>query len=509
MSDSDDDITLVPKRQKLVHHGTLEEHMKRHGRNTDSLIQTGIDAGNINVSDGNTMEITGGEPSDSTKAMLAEFERRKRARHIAVPTDDAEVKVKLRSMKEPICFFGEGPADRRERLRDLLSRQGEIQARQEEQQKKQESIKKEQENITWYHEGTLALKEARIVIAKYSLPRAHTRLKQERDNVLITLTQKQAKLQELTKTMQSFTNEASQIGDSRPISYCEFSPNSECLVTASWSGLCKLWSIPSCELVRTLKGHQCQASCITFHPQSGVTQSSQSINLASCDQTGSVKLWNLEADEPIADIEGHSPHRVSRLSFHPSGRFLGTACFDKSWRLWDLEAQEEIVHQEGHSKEVYSLSFQADGALACSGGLDGFGRVWDLRTGRCIMFMEGHLKSVLSVDFSPSGYHVASGSEDNTAKVWDIRQRKCLYTIPAHTNLVSRVKFQPTQGDYLMTASYDNTCKIWSHPTGAPVRTLAAHEGKIMSADISFNLKYIATASFDRTFKLWAPENML
>jgi len=26
--------------------------MKKHGRNTDSLIQTGIDAGNINISDG-------------------------------------------------------------------------------------------------------------------------------------------------------------------------------------------------------------------------------------------------------------------------------------------------------------------------------------------------------------------------------------------------------------------------------------------------------------------------
>ena len=52
MSDSDDDIVAVPKRQKLVHHGTLEEHMKKHGRSTDSLLQTGIEAGNINISDG-------------------------------------------------------------------------------------------------------------------------------------------------------------------------------------------------------------------------------------------------------------------------------------------------------------------------------------------------------------------------------------------------------------------------------------------------------------------------
>lgn len=30
------------------------------------------------------------------------------------------------------------------------------------------------------------------------------------------------------------------------------------------------------------------------------------------------------SEEPVADIEGHAPYRVSRLAYHPSGRFLGT-----------------------------------------------------------------------------------------------------------------------------------------------------------------------------------------
>lgn len=56
------------------------------------------------------------------QALLEEFERRKRARQINVSTDDEEVKRNLRQLGEPVCLFGEGPADRRSRLRDLLAR---------------------------------------------------------------------------------------------------------------------------------------------------------------------------------------------------------------------------------------------------------------------------------------------------------------------------------------------------------------------------------------------------
>lgn len=59
--------------------------------------------------------------SKDKQALLEEFERRKKARSINVSTDDAEVKRNLRQLSEPICLFGEGPADRRSRLRDILS----------------------------------------------------------------------------------------------------------------------------------------------------------------------------------------------------------------------------------------------------------------------------------------------------------------------------------------------------------------------------------------------------
>lgn len=77
--------------------------------------------------------------------------------------------------------------------------------------------------------------------------------------------------------------------------------------------------------------------------------------------------WMLSSEDPLADVEGHSPHRVSRLAFHPSGRFLGTCCFDGSWRLWDLEQRQEVLHQEGHCKPIYCISYQIDGSVCATG----------------------------------------------------------------------------------------------------------------------------------------------
>ncbi|OBS76843.1 hypothetical protein A6R68_16703 [Neotoma lepida] len=387
--------------------------------------------------------------SERQAEVLAEFERRKRARQINVSTDDSEVKACLRALGEPITLFGEGPAERRER--------------------------------------------------------AMKRLEEARLHKEIPETTRTSQMQELHKSLRSLNNFCSQIGDDRPISYCHFSPNSKMLATACWSGLCKLWSVPDCSLLHTLRGHNTNVGAIVFHPKSTVSLDQKDVNLASCAADGSVKLWSLDSDEPVADIEGHTV-RVARVMWHPSGRFLGTTCYDRSWRLWDLEAQEEILHQEGHSMGVYDIAFHQDGSLAGTGGLDAFGRVWDLRTGRCIMFLEGHLKEIYGINFSPNGYHIATGSGDNTCKVWDLRQRRCVYTIPAHQNLVTGVKFEPIHGDFLLTGAYDNTAKIWTHPGWSPLKTLAGHEGKVMGLDISSDGQLIATCSYDRTFKLWMAE---
>lgn len=289
----------------------------------------------------------------------------------------------------------------------------------EEEERKQ--LQKEQES-TWYHEGPDALRSARIWIAHYSLPRAKQRLDQARELREIASSTKAGRMVELQKKIQSLNLECSQVGDTRPISHCAFNHDSSLLMTASWSGMCKLWSVPDCKLLQTLRGHWWYTSGVAFRP--GVSRDEDNIvAMASGGVDGVVKLWSFGSEESIADISGHVPHRVARLAFHPSGRFLGTTCYDSSWRLWDLEQKQEVLHQEGHSRPVHCIAFQTDGSVCVTGGLDAFGRVWDLRTGRCVMFLEGHLGAIYGIDFSPNGYHIASASQDNSCKVQTILNR--------------------------------------------------------------------------------------
>ncbi|CAG2053033.1 unnamed protein product [Timema podura] len=477
---SDDEDVIYVRKQKTLHYGSLEEQERSRlatvgppgadsdGEGTSSSVVQPAETGHVNISD-EYMELEE-EMNRDRQALLEEFERRKRARQINVSTDDGEVKKNLRQLGEPICLFGEGPADRRSRLRDMLAKLGEdaIKKKQEEEEERIQQ-EKDQES-TWYHEGPDSLRISRSWIASYSLPRAKNRLEEARREQNQPEATRTAHRQELQKNLQAMSIFCSQIGDTRPISYCQFSPDSKMLATASWSGLCKLWNIPNCDLVRTLQGHNCNVGAIVWHPHAMESQSERVCALASCAVDGSVKLWNMESSDPLADVEGHAPHRVSRIAFHPSGRFLGTCCFDSSWRLWDLEQGEEVLHQEGHAKPVYCMAFQTDGSVCAT------------------------------------GYHIATGSEDNTCKIWDLRRRTCLYTIPAHMNLVSEVKYQRAGGQFIVTSSYDNSAKVWSNKTWQPLRTLSGHDGKVMCVDIAPDSQFIATASYDRTFKLWAPE---
>ncbi|KAJ2229355.1 hypothetical protein H4R99_003305 [Coemansia sp. RSA 1722] len=501
----------------------------------------------MNASDEQAMN---DETLEARRKALAEFERKRVARTIAVPTDDRQVKMELRKHGHPICLFGEDAGDRRSRLRFVLSKMAMGSDRltkpgeDKDVSMDGESSDDNDDEEEFYTEGSEELRQSRRRIAMFSLERTRKRLDKERKECNEDLAGLRKRRLALAQNLSSYSVCGSQVGDVRPLGRALFTPDSRSILTGSWSGSMMLWSAPDFQPQRTFRGHTDRVSGLSFHPQAG----SASVDFASGGADNNVFLWSLKNETPVGQLVGHQG-RVVHVDHHPSGDYLGSASYDGSWRLWDIATQKELLLQEGHSREVFALRFQEDGALVATAGLDGIGRVWDLRSGRSIMELTGHAKEIFGLDWSPNCHQLATGSADNTVKIFDLRKLCSIYQIPAHKSMVTDLSFfhanlssfsenkdkmavdvsdslsmdvsadsyaendssdmerLRNDGQYLVTASNDGMVNIWSVGDWKLQKSLAGHVGKVLSVDISGDGNYIVSAGYDRTFKLWGPED--
>ena len=480
---------------------------------------------------------------------------RKRARGMTIPTNDTLVRRRLRELGQPITVFAERQPGRRERLGHLLARlameDGAIPHDSAAAGQKDMNKEKEKTEVkAFLTQGPDALKAARTSIAEFSLQAAQSRLQRERESAATSTRY------EPHPSLQSYSVVTSTVADQRPISSCAFSPSAQRLATSSWSGLCKVWAVPSCSEELVLQGHSFNATDVAWHPRAESSQSPASVNLASCGMDGQVLLWPLQASKadvdmlatafpaptpssssssssspsptpstrPLASLTPHA-ERCSRVAFHPCGDYLYSTSHDRCYQLHDLHALTSIYSQPGHSYPVYSLSLHPDGSLLLTGDTGGIAHAWDTRMPRVALSLVGHARAVLCSAWSSGGWTVATGSEDNSVRLWDIRGKRCMYTLPAHSKLVSGCTWMRGEweeggrarvSECLVTCGYDGLVKVWDGHAMRLVREMRGHDRMAMRVSVGVGgegsrwghgeghaTPYIASCSYDRTFKLY------
>ena len=481
-----------------------------------------------------------GVAPEKASALLSQFERKRKAAALAVPTDDGRVRTKLREMREPMTLFGEDAADRRDRLRQLMlqeveDEEDEVSGDEEMADAGQQDAEAAEEEF--YTEGVPELLEARKWIARYSVPRAKSRVAAQKTESGIALRIHSKHRKAIKERLALFELAGSQIAGNRPVSMARFAPNGESIAAGNWGGGIEILDVPNLERKRSLNAHTGRIGGLAWMPGAtlpGSTVSADAANLASGAEDGTINLWSLTSDDPVSTLTGHSG-RVCRLDFHPSGRFLASASYDTSWRLWDAETGTELLIQEGHSREVYSVAFNPDGSLLASAGLDSVGRIWDLRTGRTLMILDGHVREIYALDWGADGHRLLSGSGDGFVKCWDLRMVREVGRIGAHRSVVSDLRWfkgldgfaseadtkrdngggggkggggeretRPRKsGTFFVSSGFDKNVNVFSADDWALAKTLSGHSGNVTSVDVAADSRWIVSSGQDRTVKLW------
>ncbi len=169
-------------------------------------------------------------------------------RKIAIPTNDSKVRLILQELKHPEAYPGESPMERRDRLINVISymiiRDKKIpDIRKFQEEKTVQESAKPKENEVFYTEGSLELKNLRMEIAKYSLPRAAHRIEVAKKKFMeIDRIQEGIDYENYLNDIKNFEFVASQFVDDRGCTKGEISPDESYYGISGVSGLCTILS---------------------------------------------------------------------------------------------------------------------------------------------------------------------------------------------------------------------------------------------------------------------------
>ena len=211
---------------------------------------------------------------------------------------------------------------------------------------------------------------------------------------------------------------------------------------------------------------------------------------------------------------------------------------------------------DGHIKEILSMDFAPNGYVSslfsfrhrhfrtedyadplcryqiATGSGDDTVRIWDLRALKSQYIIPAHKSSVSDVKFFRSTGELPfvplnvevptmplpavpeAPKEDEATIARAANGDVNGVTNGSNGDVDMKMDYCPSSellrsGLFLVTAGFDHNVRIWSADEWSLVRNLATDAGKVMSADVSGDGKFIASASFSRSFHLFGGDNSL
>lgn len=164
---------------------------------------------------------------------------------------------------------------------------------------------------------------------------------------------------------------------------CAVSPNN-IVVGGTGEGSIHIWYGENCKLVKVLKEHQHLITCLEFSPSSNC--------LVSADMEGFIKMWFLSYNEhkeleiQKVNLQSHKDN-VEQVLYSPGQlQRIVSGSSDHMLHLYDGLTGDLIKKLEGHKSEILKLAYSKCGKILVSG--DGICQLilWDGITGQLLRY---------------------------------------------------------------------------------------------------------------------------
>eukprot|EP01087_Luapelamoeba_hula_P001378 TRINITY_DN1110_c3_g1_i1.p1 TRINITY_DN1110_c3_g1~~TRINITY_DN1110_c3_g1_i1.p1 ORF type:complete len:1128 (-),score=267.37 TRINITY_DN1110_c3_g1_i1:47-3430(-) len=235
------------------------------------------------------------------------------------------------------------------------------------------------------------------------------------------------------------------------------------------SGQLLVWEWQSETFVLKQQGHTSKAmSCLAYSPD-GQT-------VATGDDFGKVKVWNLATGYCYVTFDKEHKSGITALTFSPSphGASLFSASIDGTVRAYDLVRYRNFrVFKAPVPVQFTSVAIDWSGEVVCAGSIDPPSiYVWSVQTMKLLDELKGHNGPISCLAFSPNSNILASGSWDNSVRLWDVftGSSRASETL-AHPGDILALAFRP-DGRQLAVSSMTGQIHFWDPQSATAEGTL-------------------------------------
>lgn len=211
-----------------------------------------------------------------------------------------------------------------------------------------------------------------------------------------------------------------------------FSANDKFIASSSKDGTVRIWDLQTGKEIKKQEegkeGSSYRIYGVDFHPNK------QEI-VAYTGNGNGIKIWNWRSKYPPILIGKHN-NLPLLVRFNSKGSML-VSCDDQgSIKLWEIDNSKKIIGEiQGHSQAVYGIEFSPDGKKLASASLDGTIKIWNIDEVRKSFqdnreavkksreTLKGHISAVNRIEFSPDSNFLISSSNDKTIKIWNLQDR--------------------------------------------------------------------------------------